>query len=296
MSGTQVKTAEVTDAYAAVTGRAHARPVPLLSGRKLRARYGGDARRWWGGRARTGDDVDWALNGVNIEIYPGEVFGIVGESGSGKTTLANCLTGLMAMTSGEVDFAGQTLPLRSGRVRPPRIRGIQMAYQDPSSTLNPRRTIGSTLGEILRVHKLVARSDVRQRCVQLLAQVGLDADVLSSRPAELSGGMCQRVAIARALAFEPKVLVADEIVSALDASVQAQVLNLILDLRESTGIAVAFVTHDLAVVSQVCDRVMVMSSGRVVESGEVRQVLDSPAHDYTRQLVAASPDLIRNPP
>ncbi len=230
------------------------------------------------------------MDGVDLSISPGEILGIVGQSGSGKTTLANCLTGLMPIASGTIEFEGDPLVLHRSRAAPPRVRGVQMAYQDPYSTLNPRRTIGSILTEILHVHRLCPRSQIRRRCMQLLSLVGLAEDVLARRPGELSGGMRQRVAIARALALEPRVLVADEIVSALDASVQAQVLNLVLDLRDSTGIAVAFVTHDLAVVSQVCDRVMVMRDGQVVEQGETRSVLDSPSHEYTRLLVASVPD------
>ena len=173
----------------------------------------------------------------------------------------------------------------------PRVNGVQMVYQDPYSALNPKRAVGSTLREILTVHKLCPRPAVKDRAVELLESVGLSSDVLTRRPRSLSGGMCQRVAIARALAFQPTVLVADEVVSALDASVQAQVLNLIADTRENAGLSVVFVTHDLAVVNQVCDRVVVLHRGVIVESGTPEAILSNPSDPYTRSLIDAVPEL-----
>jgi len=193
--------------------------------------------------------------------------------------------------AGEIRYEG-TLASSAGR-RPafPRVRGVQTVYQDPNSALNPRRSVGSLINEVLRVHRLVPRSEVADRCSDLLARVGLSASIKPRRPRELSGGMCQRVAIARALAFEPKILVADEIVSALDASVQAQVLNLLVDLRERTGIAILLITHDLAVVNQACERVAVMHDGEVVETGPTAEVLRRPRHTYTVSLIEAVPRL-----
>ena len=232
-----------------------------------------------------------ALAGVHLTVRPGESLGIVGESGSGKTTLGKCVVGLMPISAGQILFRGQVVG-RPGRVADvPRVNGVQMVYQDPYSALNPKRTVGSTLREILTVHKLCARSQAQERSAELLESVGLSADVLKRRPRSLSGGMCQRVAIARALAFGPTVLVADEVVSALDASVQAQVLNLIADTRETTGLSVIFITHDLAVVNQVCDRVIVLNRGAVVESGLTADILSRPSDPYTRSLIDAVPEL-----
>lgn len=252
-----------------------ARPGPVLVVDSLSARYGRD---------RSGP---LAVDGVDFEVRAGMILGIVGQSGSGKTTIARCVAGLQPLAAGRIDYEGQQLAVRRGRVSPPHLRGIQMAFQDPSSTLNPRRTVGSVFAEILRVHRLVPPSRIRERSVELLVSVGLDADVLDRRPREMSGGMCQRAAIARALALEPRVLIADEIVSALDASVQAQVLNLIRDLCDRSGIAVVFITHDLAVVNQICDSVIVMQDGRAVERGATDAVLRNPASEYTVQLLDA---------
>lgn len=257
------------------TGRAGARSDPVLAVDSLSARYG---------RGRTGA---LALDGVDFEVRPGEILGIVGQSGSGKTTIARCVAGLQPLASGRIHYNGRRLAERRGRVSPPRLRGIQMAFQDPASTLNPRRTVGSVFAEILRVHRLVPPSRIRDRSIELMASVGLDGDVLDRLPREMSGGMCQRAAIARALALEPRVLIADEIVSALDGSVQAQVLNLVRDLCDRSGIAVVFITHDLAVVNQICDSVVVMQDGRAVERGTTEAVLRTPASEYTVQLLNA---------
>ena len=232
-----------------------------------------------------------ALVDARVAVAPGECLGIVGESGSGKTTLANCLTGLAAPTAGEVRYRGEVVNRPGGRPRIPRARGIQIVFQDPYSSLNPRRSVGSVLGEVLRAHRLRPRGEIGGRIDELLDEVGLAPEQARLRPHQLSGGQRQRVAIARALAFEPEVVVADEIVSALDASVQAQILNLLGRLRAELGLTVVFITHDLAVVRQVCDRVVVMTAGRIVETGTVSEVLDHPSHRYTRELLAAVPRL-----
>jgi peptide/nickel transport system ATP-binding protein len=232
-----------------------------------------------------------AVREVTLGIDGGESVGLVGESGSGKTTLGNCAAGLMPLAAGEIRYQGALVSRPGGRLAFPRVRGVQIVYQDPYSALNPHRSIGSLISEVLRVHRLVPRSAVAGRCADLLARVGLDASLKPLRPRDLSGGMRQRVAIARALAFEPRILVADEIVSALDASVQAQVLNLLAGLRERTGIAILLITHDLAVVNQSCDRVAVMHDGEIVETGPTTDVLARPRHAHTGSLIKAVPRL-----
>jgi peptide/nickel transport system ATP-binding protein len=229
---------------------------------------------------------------VTLAIDRGEIVGLVGESGSGKTTLGNCVTGLMRLTAGEIWFAGELVSRPGRRPRVPWAPGgVQGIYQDPASALNPRLSVGSLIDEVLRVHHVVGRSQVSIRRAQLLDQVGLSPSIGKRRAGELSGGQCQRVAVARALALNPAVLVADEIVSSLDASVQAQVLNLLTGLSASTGVAVLLITHDLAVVRQVCDRVAVMYDGQLVESGPADVVLGRPEHEYTIALVDALPRL-----
>jgi peptide/nickel transport system ATP-binding protein len=229
------------------------------------------------------------LRDVSVIVPRGACVGLVGESGSGKTTLGNCVAGLLPVIAGEIRYNGAIVSSPVQKPKLPRVHGVQVVYQDPYSALNPRRSVGSILREILLVHKLCSRSEVRMRCEGLLAQVGLDPRVLASRPRALSGGMCQRVAIARALAFEPELLIADEVVSSLDASIQAQVLNLLTDLREAMGLSVLFISHDLAVVNQLCDTVAVMYRGRVVEVGRTESVLQAPRDDYTRRLLKAIP-------
>ena len=247
--------------------------------------YAAEARR---GSAGT---QPWAVRGVTLAVGPGQIVGLVGGSGSGKSTLARCVAGLQPFQEGTVTFDDGVILRPGASTLVPRLRGVQMAYQDPALSLNPRRSVGSVLREILAVHRLCPKGDRNARVGDLLESVGLPAGTARLRPAAMSGGMCQRVAIARALALEPRLLVADEVVSALDASVQAQVLNLLLDTRDRTGVAILFITHDLAVVNQVCDSVVVLESGRAVEEGPVASVLAGPRHPYTRQLMAAATTL-----
>jgi oligopeptide/dipeptide ABC transporter ATP-binding protein len=232
-----------------------------------------------------------ALAGVSIEVGVGESVGLVGESGSGKTTLGRCVVGLEVPTTGSIVLGG----IEAAGDRPPSTREratlratAQIVFQDPYSSLNPVRPIGSALREALGVREpRTRRVDAQVR--DLLARVGLPADYASRKPVALSGGERQRVAIARALAVRPRLLVCDEPVSALDVSVQAQILNLFARLREEEGLAFLFITHDLAVARQVVDRAYVLYRGEVVEHGPVDQVLDRPAHDYTRRLVDSIP-------
>jgi oligopeptide/dipeptide ABC transporter ATP-binding protein len=227
-----------------------------------------------------------AVDQVSLTVRKGESVGIVGESGCGKSTLARTMVGLLAPASGTVLLDGR--PVGPRRPRADR-RRVQMVFQDPASSLNPARTIGQTLAELLRVHRIVPRSDIRRRCEELLDLVQLPRSALSVRPRALSGGQRQRVGIARALALGPDVLVADEAVASLDVSVQASILNLLADLRRSLGLTLVFISHDLAVVRHVSDRVAVMYLGRVVETGSTAELFSRPRHPYTRALLAAVP-------
>lgn len=241
--------------------------------------------------ARRGSRQVTALDGVSLRIDADETVGLVGESGSGKTTLGRCLLGLERPTAGRIVVDGIDASDLGALGEAERLRfrrTIQMVFQDPYSTLNPVRTIGATLREALLVHEPRSR-DVRGRAAELLERVGLSAAYADRKPVALSGGERQRVAIARALAAEPRVIVCDEAVSALDVSVQAQILNLLADLRRETGISCLFITHDLGVVRQIADRVYVLRQGRLVEEGVCDEVLDRPRDPYTRRLIASIP-------
>lgn len=231
--------------------------------------------------SRTGGERH-ALTDVSFTIKRGSCLAVVGESGSGKTTAARIVAGLEHATTGEIRFPDQ--PAR-GKNRP----GVQMVFQDPYGSLDPRQAIGSGLHELLRIHGLRRKSDRQDRVAELLGSVGLDERHAAQYPGALSGGQRQRVAIARTLALDPALLILDEAVSALDVSVQAQVLNLLADIREATGISYLFVSHDLGVVRQVSDTCVVLEHGRVVEAGQTADVLDSPQQAYTQALVDAVP-------
>ncbi len=232
-----------------------------------------------------------ALAGVSITIGRGETLAVVGESGCGKSTLARALVRLVAVDAGQIDFDGQdVLALRGGELRAYN-RRVQMVFQDPYGSLNPRMTAGETLAEALRVHRMVPRAGIAARVAALLDLVRLPADAAQRLPHAFSGGQRQRLAIARALAVEPDLLVADEIVSALDVSVQAQILNLLLDMQERLGLAMLFVSHDLRVVRHLAHHVAVMYLGRVVEYGTADQVFGDAQHPYTQALLRAAPSL-----
>jgi peptide/nickel transport system ATP-binding protein len=229
-----------------------------------------------------------ALNDVSFTLNAGSNFGVVGESGSGKSTLARLVMALERPDSGVVRFNGQDLAaldalgLRRAR------SGFQMVFQDPYGSLDPRRTVGQTVAEPLAMLHGAARAEQRERAREVLDAVGLRASDLDKYPHEFSGGQRQRIAIARALITRPQLIVADEPVSALDVSVQAQVLNLMQDLQDRYGVTYLFISHDLAVVDLVCDEVMVLQHGVAVERGATREVFSRPQHDYTRGLLAAS--------
>ncbi|MEZ7004778.1 oligopeptide/dipeptide ABC transporter ATP-binding protein [Streptomyces sp. AD55] len=237
-----------------------------------------------------------ALAGVSLEIAPGEIVGIVGESGCGKSTLARTITGLVPAHSGSVSFDGTAVGAMGRRRRDPGLLPLQMVFQDPNASLNPRRTVGAQIEEIVvardRAHGVKrARRDPQaaHEAAGALRRVGLPDRAAEKYPHEFSGGQRQRAAIARALAARPRMIVADEPVSALDASAQAAVANLLRDLSREEGIALAFISHDLAVVGALADRVVVMYLGRVVETGTVEQIWNAPQHPYTRALLAAVP-------
>ena len=237
---------------------------------------------------RGGSDV-YAVNGVSLELGVSECVGIVGESGCGKSSLGRALIRLAPTCGGEVQYDGSdVLSLKGGALQSYR-RRVQMVFQDASGALNPRLTVGQTLGEVLRVHRIDASAGVEG----LIARVGLSEACLSLYPHELSGGQRQRVGLARALAVEPDVLIADEPVSALDVSVQAQILELMRDLQRQSGLACLFIAHDLAVVRYLCDRVYILYLGCVLESGPADAVLRDPRHPYTRLLMDSVPDVDR---
>ncbi|MFE6779744.1 dipeptide ABC transporter ATP-binding protein [Streptomyces sp. NPDC057702] len=230
-----------------------------------------------------------AVRGVSLGIAPGETLGLVGESGSGKSTTARVLAGLQRPTAGTVRFDGRDISdaARDTRLRRELSREVQLVFQDPYASLNPRRTVEQIVTMPLQVHTRQSAAERRERAVWLLERVGLKAEHLGRYPHEFSGGQRQRIGIARALAPEPRLLIADEPVSALDVSVQAQVLNLLMDLREEFGLSLLFVSHDLAVVRHFCDRIAVLRGGEIVETGTRDEVFDQPTHDYTRELLAA---------
>lgn len=233
-----------------------------------------------------------AVDGVSFTIPAGRTVGLLGESGSGKTTIGRTLVKLIPATSGEALWKGNDiLPLAEKEFRPLR-RRIQYIFQDPFGSLNPRMTVGSIIGEALEIHfRDLSAQERTDRVAALLTKVGLRPEMMRRHPHEFSGGQRQRIGIARALAVEPEFLICDEPVSALDVSVQAQIVNLLKDLQEELGLAMLFIAHDLAVVEHLSDEVLVLHRGKIVESGPSREVLDHPVHPYTRELLAAVPRL-----
>ena len=253
--------------------------APLLEVENLEVEYPGKGLRAKPFRA---------LKGVSIDILPGETVGLVGESGSGKTTLGRAVLGLAPVTGGSICYDGRDISHLSRSDRRELSSEIQVVFQDPYSSLNPSMTIEQILIEPLTVRG-ISSADAKQRVGDLLGQVGLPADARSRLPREFSGGRRQRVAIARALALDPKLIVCDEPVSALDLSTQARVLDLFIEIQERTGVAYLFISHDLAVVRHISHRVAVMYHGEIVEYGEGDQVTARPQHPYTQKLFMAAP-------
>jgi len=230
-----------------------------------------------------------AVDGVTLSVASGEVLGLVGESGCGKSTLARTIMQLLPATAGTVILEGRNLTRGSGEeVRAIR-RDLQMVFQDPYASLNPRMTVFDTLAEPLRVHQVCPAAAIPARVASLLQRVGLAPRFLQKYPHEFSGGQRQRIAIARALALEPKIIIADEPVSALDVSIQAQILNLLAELRRQMHLSLLFIAHDLSVVKHISDRIAVMYLGKIVELGPAVVVIERPLHPYTRALVSAIP-------
>ncbi|HKP25606.1 MAG TPA: ABC transporter ATP-binding protein [Dongiaceae bacterium] len=262
-------------------------PLPLLDVKDLvvRFRAAGFALPFTGARYIN------AVNGVNLAVAPGETLGIVGESGCGKSTLGRAILQLVEAQAGEVRFEDGVISDRDkGSIA--RLRGqAAMIFQDPYGSLNPRIPVGEAIAEVLRVHGKTAPDAVPARVAELLRLVGLSAELADRRPHQLSGGQCQRVGIARALAIEPRLIIADECVAALDVSIQAQILNLLMELQRRMNLSLIFISHDLGVVRHLCRRVAVMYLGRIVEIGPTEQVFAAPKHPYTRALLAAVPDI-----
>jgi ABC-type glutathione transport system ATPase component len=265
----------------------------LVEVRDLRVSFGrrtGSRLRRWTGTGTAPREVV-AVDGVSLAVAADETVGLVGESGSGKTTVARAVVGLVLPDAGEVLLDGARVGPVGWRTAAHQ-RAVQMVFQDPRSSLNPRMTVAAIIGEAWRTHPASAPPGDRATALrQLLDDVGLDESVARHRASELSGGQCQRVSIARALAVKPRLLVCDEAVSALDVSVQAQILRLLADLRRRHHLAMLFISHDLGVVHQIADRIAVMRRGVLVEEGQASDVLGSPRHEYTRSLLEAALEL-----
>ncbi|MFT3930696.1 MAG: ATP-binding cassette domain-containing protein [Spongiibacteraceae bacterium] len=230
----------------------------------------------------------WAVRDVNLDIFHGDALGIVGESGSGKSTLGRLLLGLHEKSEGAVYYRNELLPQKYRRADFKRwSTHLQMVFQDPYATLNPRLTVGDSIAEPLRLTGSLQRAQIQRHVADALERVGLSAAMASRYPHEFSGGQRQRIGLARALIVEPKVLICDEPVSALDVSVQAQIINLLARLRRELQLTLIFISHDLAVVRHLCDRVAVMQAGRIVELGDTEALFERPQHEFTQRLLFA---------
>ncbi|MGL5009055.1 MAG: oligopeptide/dipeptide ABC transporter ATP-binding protein [Paracoccaceae bacterium] len=261
--------------------------TPLLQVRDVQVTFDVPKRGAW---PWTAPHKLHAVQGVSFDLNPGETLGIVGESGSGKSTLARAIVGTVRASGGQVLWQGNDLLTLTGDARRAQRRDVQMIFQDPLAALNPRMPVGEIIAEPLVTHQPdLPKAEVKTRVRDIMDRVGLLSNQLNRYPHEFSGGQCQRIGIARALILKPKLVVCDEPVSALDVSIQAQVVNLLADLQRDMGLSLIFIAHDLSVVKHISDRIMVMYLGRQMETAEARDLIRSPRHPYTRALIASVP-------
>ncbi|WP_349959340.1 ABC transporter ATP-binding protein [Rhizobium sp. ZPR3] len=269
------------------TTRPETSTKPLLEIDDLHVRFKVDGGLFKGSDAKTVS----AVSGVSLQVMSGETIGIVGESGSGKSTLARAVLGLTPISSGHVTFDGVDLTQQKSAGLARLRRETAMVFQDPFNALNPRLTIGQTLTEVLKVHGKVAKADIPARIGELLDLVGLGREFADRKPRSMSGGQCQRAGIARALAVDPKLIIADECVAALDVTIQAQIIDLFRELTRRMNLTLIFIAHDLAIVRNLCERTVVMYRGEIVEQGRSQEIFSHPKHPYTAALIAAIPDI-----
>jgi len=258
---------------------------PLLEARNLRKVFAQQHSPFLPKRSVT------AVDGIDLSLFPGETLGLAGESGCGKSTVAKMMMGLLEPTEGQVMFKGSTLSTLSRQETTDFRKTVQMVFQDPFSSLNPRMRIGEIIAEPIKIHGIPLQASLRDEVTNLLRRVGMSPDHYDRYPHEFSGGQRQRIGIARALAVRPRALLADEPLSALDISIQAQIINLLLDLQESLGLSYLIISHDLAVIRHLSDRVAVMYLGKIVEEGPSEQIFTGCLHPYTEALLAAVPGL-----
>lgn len=245
-----------------------------------------------GGIFSAGGNTVKAVDGISFQIRRGEILGLVGESGSGKTTTGRAIIRLAPVSGGEILYDGVALKNLSARKFMPYRKRIQMIFQDPFNSLDPRMTVRQIIAEPLDIHFKMPKDEKNARIASLLGRVGIPADAADRYPHEFSGGQRQRIGIARALAVEPEFIICDEPVSALDVSVQSQIINLLEELRRELNLTMLFIAHDLAVVEHISDRIIVMTAGKIVEEGEAEELCRNPRHEYTRRLIAAVPTFL----